>query len=97
MFGGAILLLVFPSPPLLRFAAARFAAVTLQGMRWMIHAAASLADTDAVAPGGTAYGNVLDFFGILYDVQKGPWEEQAPKSSASGGTPILLGAVFYIN
>jgi len=47
--GGAILLLVFPSPPLLRFAATRFAAVALQWMRWMIDAAASLKQTPALS------------------------------------------------
>jgi hypothetical protein len=39
-----------------------------------------------------AYGNVLDFLKIVYDVQKGPWEVLAPKSSALEGMPILSGA-----
>jgi len=47
--------------------------------------------------GGAAYGNVLDFLKILYDVQKGPWEVLAPKSSAPEGMPILSGAQLLLS
>jgi hypothetical protein len=47
--------------------------------------------------GAAAYGNVLDFWKIPYDVQKGSWEVLAPKSSAPEGMPILSGAQLLMS
>jgi hypothetical protein len=94
-FTGAVLLLVFPSPPLLRFTAARIAAVTLQGVSWMIPAAASLKQASAPSwPVRRLMETFLIFSGFCRIFRRAHGRCYLPKAQPRGGLLSSPGQSF---